>query len=126
QDKIEIIPCGYNPEDFYPIEQASAKRALLLEPERNYILQLGRIVPRKGIDNVIEAFGRIHDKLPELRLLVVGGNTKEIDTDEEFMRLKNLYTDFDIQDKVSFLGLKSRDELKYYYSAADLFISPAW
>lgn len=126
QDKIEIIPCGYNPEDFYPIDKASAKRALGLRQTHQYILQLGRIVPRKGIDNVIEAFALIHHKLPQLRLLIVGGNFEDKHTHEEFQRLTKLCEHSGVKDKVIFTGQKSRDELKYYYSSSELFITTPW
>lgn len=125
-EKIEIIPCGYNPDNFYPIEKNAAKGELGLSLANRYLLQLGRIVPRKGIDNVIEAFHLIHEKYPDLRLLVVGGNPEDMDIDMEFQRLKQLCTDHSIENKVIFTGQKTPDELKYYYSVADLFITTPW
>src|SRR5690606_18946729 len=68
QEKLEIIPCGFNPLDFYPIAKDQAKEVLGLPPQYQYVLQLGRIVPRKGIDNVIEAFAHIQEDMPALRL----------------------------------------------------------
>src|SRR5690606_21143202 len=90
QDKIEIIPCGYNPADFYPLDRTEAKERLNLDPTYTYILQLGRMVKRKGIDNVIEAFSHAQHVIPELRLLVVGGNFDSSDDKSEFQRLGQL------------------------------------
>lgn len=126
QDKIEIIPCGYNPEDFYPIDKASAKHALGLDQTHQYILQLGRIVPRKGIDNVIEAFALIHHDFPKLHLLVVGGSFEDNHTRDELQRLMELCEKHGVKDKVIFTGQKSRDELKCYYSSSELFITTPW
>ncbi len=126
QDKIEIIPCGYNPKDFYPIEKAHALQVLGLCPEYRYILQLGRIVPRKGIDNVIEGFALLHEEHNDLRLLVVGGNLADLHRDSEMKRLHQLCMDYAIQDKVIFVGHQGRETLKYFYSASDIFITTPW
>ena len=54
--------------------------ALNLEPKEKIILQLGRMVPRKGVDNVIKALAymrREHNF--KARLLIVGGESEEPD-----------------------------------------------
>ena len=53
--KMSIVPCGFCPSEFYPVNQAYARKQLGLSEDENIILQLGRMVPRKGVDNVIEA-----------------------------------------------------------------------
>ncbi|WP_293908168.1 glycosyltransferase [Sphingobacterium sp. UBA5670] len=126
QDKIEIIPCGYNPSDFHPIDRTEAKDKLGLDPSFTYILQLGRMVRRKGIDNVIEAFSHAQHALPELRLLVVGGNFDSVDDRKEYEYLQHLCTELNIEDKVIFTGQKDRDKLKYFYAASELFITTPW
>lgn len=126
QDKIEIIPCGYNPTDFYPVDRTEAKGKLGLDPTFTYILQLGRMVRRKGIDNVIEAFSHAQHALPELRLLVVGGNFDSADDRTEYEHLEHLCTALNIKDKVIFTGQKDRDKLKYFYAASELFITTPW
>src|SRR5690606_12041797 len=114
----EIIPCGFNPSDFYPIPKDKAKETLGLAPHYQYVLQLGRIVPRKGIDNVIEAFAHIHQDMPLLRLLIVGGNAEEKPIDTEMERLQNLCREKGVEQQVMFTGNKEREVLKYYYSAS--------
>ncbi|MDR0262453.1 MAG: glycosyltransferase [Sphingobacterium sp.] len=126
QDKIEIIPCGYNPTDFHPIDRTEAKGKLGLDPSFTYILQLGRMVRRKGIDNVIEAFSHAQHALPELRLLIVGGNFDSVDDLKEYEYLQHLCTELNIKDKVIFTGQKDRDKLKYFYAASELFITTPW
>lgn len=126
QEKLEIIPCGYSPEDFYPIAKEIAKDKLALSSELDYILQLGRIVPRKGIDNVIEAFACIHTSMPRLRLLIVGGNLDDPAQDPELVHLQQVAEDLQVDQKVIFVGQKTREELKYYYSAADIFVTTPW
>jgi D-inositol-3-phosphate glycosyltransferase len=54
-DKITIIPCGFNKQEFHPVEKQEARKRLQLRPDEHILLQLGRMVPRKGVDNVVKA-----------------------------------------------------------------------
>lgn len=122
-DKISIIPCGVNTAEFYPIAKATARSLLGLPQHDCILLQLGRMVPRKGVDNVIAALAKVHCERRKVRLLIVGGDA---DTTTELQRLQQLAAELDVKDRVLFAGQKSREELKYYYAAADLFITTPW
>jgi len=71
--RIEIVPCGFDPGEFAPMSRPLARLELGLDPGERIVLQLGRIVPRKGVDNVIRSIGRLgrtHDlrvRLPPAR-----------------------------------------------------------
>ena len=52
--KISIVPCGIDPAELMPVGRA-ARVELGLEESDFVVLQLGRLVPRKGVDNVIRA-----------------------------------------------------------------------
>jgi D-inositol-3-phosphate glycosyltransferase len=127
--KIEIVPCGFNPDEFYPIDKQEARTFLNLPANENIFLQLGRMVPRKGIDNVIEAMGRLCQwKINNARLVIVGGDTDEPDFTpaSELARLQQLAEKENISARVMFVGRKGRDLLRYYYAAADIFITTPW
>ena len=53
--KIVVIPCGFDPTELWPISKPLARVTLGLMPDEPVILHLGRLVPRKGVDNVIRA-----------------------------------------------------------------------
>ena len=54
----------------------SRARALGFDPNERIVLQLGRLVPRKGVDNVIRALGRLaRSHGIAARLVVVGGDS---------------------------------------------------
>jgi len=61
-EKIAIVPCGFTQVEFYPINREIARRILQINHDEKIILQLGRMVPRKGIDNVIRAVAVLKDK----------------------------------------------------------------
>ena len=52
-----VIPCGFDPAELAPVGR-DARAALGIGPGEFVVLQLGRLVPRKGIDNVIHAIAR--------------------------------------------------------------------
>ena len=127
-NRISIIPCGYSEEEFYPVGKRNARIKLNI-PEKEYVLlQLGRMVPRKGVDNVIRALGELKAMGKKARLLIVGGevNQTEVVRCPEMQRLISLAKQAGVTDMVQFAGRKTRGELKYYYSAADIFITTPW
>src|SRR5688572_23126918 len=121
-EKISIIPCGFSAEEFYPVEKRLARTILDLDHNEKIFLQLGRMVPRKGVDNVVNALahlgGRINDPV---KLVIVGGETDTPDplTNPELARLQKIAQQAGVADMVRFAGRKNRIMLKYYYSAAD-------
>lgn len=125
--RITIIPCGFSADEFGPASKTGARRRLGLNKEDVVLLQLGRIVPRKGVDNVIRAMRYLRD-VPHIKLLVVGGSEDKPDfeRDPEFKRLKALAKAEGVEEKVIFTGRRNRKQLKYYYQAADFFISTPW
>src|SRR5262249_42082760 len=78
--RIRMIPCGFDPEEFGPGDKLRARQLLGLDPGERIILQLGRMVPRKGVETVVRAISRLryHHGL-SARLLVVGGEARAPD-----------------------------------------------
>ena len=87
------------------------------------------MVPRKGVDNVVRGFARlIRDERLAARLVIVGGESDEPDPvrTPEIGRLAAIAREEGVIEQVTFVGRKGRDELKYYYSAADVFVTTPW
>ncbi len=125
--KIVTVPCGFSHHEFYPVNKAAAREQLGLSQHQHIILQLGRMVPRKGVDNVVRALGKL--KNPQsVCLVVVGGDSDEPDADlcPEIGRLREIAAEHGVTASVNFAGRKTREQLKYYYSAADIFITTPW
>ena len=127
--KIAVIPCGFASEDFWPIAPRFARRALGLPSDVPVLLTVGRLVPRKGVDNVIRALGILVRRLGvPAELLVVGGNSDIADAalTPEIARLRAVAAEAGVADRVTFTGRRSRELLKLYYSAADAFVTTPW
>jgi glycosyltransferase involved in cell wall biosynthesis/phosphoheptose isomerase len=126
--RISIVPCGFDPTELAPASRPLARLELGLDPAERILLQLGRMVPRKGIDTVIRAAGRLdRDGLP-VRLLVVGGPERDLSavTLPELDRLRAIAREEGVEDRVTFVGRRDRAELATYYNAADVFVSTPW
>jgi glycosyltransferase involved in cell wall biosynthesis/phosphoheptose isomerase len=127
--RIVIVPCGFDPDEFWPLDKASARTAIGLPAEEAVILHVGRMVPRKGIETVIRAYARfLVDHNAPTKLLIVGGESDEPDPEltPEIGRLQRLAAELRVHDRVCFVGRRGRSQLKYYYSAADLFVTTPW
>ena len=125
---ITIIPCGFCAKEFYPVPQADARQKLGLPQDEFILLQLGRMVPRKGVDNVIQSLPFIKNTSKKIRLVIVGGEGDLAcgELTPEIGRLQRIAAENGVTTQVTFAGRRQRDMLKYYYAAADIFISTPW
>jgi D-inositol-3-phosphate glycosyltransferase len=125
--RLSMVPCGVDLHEFGPGDQAQARRALGLAEHEFIVLQLGRMVPRKGVDNVIQAMSHLGDGRPA-RLLVVGGNSADPNDGQtpEITRLRELAQQCGVAPRVTFIGQRQRDALRNFYLAADVFVSTPW
>lgn len=126
--KMEIVPCGFNPEEFNPVGKRRARKLLEIDQNFPMILSVGRIVPRKGVDTIIQSMKYLKKRFSNIHLFIVGGDTdaEKGPSAAEILRLKKVAEDNKVINNVRFIGPKNPLELKYYYSAADVFISTPW
>ncbi|OZI75742.1 glycosyltransferase family 4 protein [Bordetella genomosp. 2] len=127
--RISVVPCGYDPAEMAPMDEGEARAALGWGADKFRILQLGRMVPRKGVDNVIEALGLLHAQHGvAARLCVVGGNDVRPDerTTPELARLRGIAERAGVAPFVEFTGRRDRQELCRYYCASDVFVTTPW
>lgn len=127
--RIRVIPCGFDSDEFYPVPRLQARARLGWNPNEFAVLQLGRLVPRKGIDNVIEALARVPERTDRpTRLYVVGGDdyTPDAQRCPELARLMRRAREAGVAERVTFVGRRDRDALRLFYSAADVFVTTPW
>jgi D-inositol-3-phosphate glycosyltransferase len=127
--KLRLIPCGFDPAEFWPTDRRAARQLLGLDPSERIVLQLGRMVPRKGVDTVVRAVARLQRTHGiAARLLVVGGESREPDptATPEIGRLRRIADEEGIADAVTFVGSRGRPALRLYFAAADVFVTTPW
>jgi glycosyltransferase involved in cell wall biosynthesis len=129
ESRIDIVPCGFDPEELWPIDRKTARAALGWREGEFAVLQLGRLVPRKGIDNVIRAVAALRrEHRVRVRLYIVGGNSDipNVSATPEIGRLTAIAMEEGIEDAVFFVGRRGRDVLPMFYSACDVFVTTPW
>lgn len=126
--RIDIVPCGFDPGELGP-GGYSLRHRLGLADEDFVILQLGRLVPRKGIDNVVRALGVLRREHGlNARLLVVGGESDLPDPVQtpEIGRLSAIAEAEGVGEQVTFTGRRPRAQLRDFYCSADVFVTTPW
>lgn len=101
---------------YNPLDNDFMKLSPQTRPTRNIVF-LGKIVEAKGVFSLIEAFNRIAQKFPDVRLVMIGrGETeKALSTVAEPFR-----------DRVEFTGYKSRNEIKRLVSESLFTVIPTY
>ena len=120
-ERIGVVPCGVNLEQFKPMGKEITKRQVGFSDDK-VILFVGRIDPLKGIDKLIKAVSYLQN-IQGLRLVVIGGGEH---SQHEIEKLQKLACNLNIQDSVTFLGLIKHEQLPYFYSAADVCVVPSY
>ncbi|MFJ1807391.1 MULTISPECIES: glycosyltransferase [unclassified Streptomyces] len=115
RDRVHVVPCGVDPEQFTPV--TGARRAPSA-PRR--LVAVGRLVPRKGFDRAIRALAGV----PDAELLVAGGPQPALLMAEpEAERLWSIAQQCGVADRVRLLGAVSPTRMPRLMSGADLVLS---
>lgn len=110
--ECRFIPNGVNSHEFH--EVAGVQR-------EDMMLTVGWLKPRKGMDIFIQAFGRLKDKYPNLKCVLVGGSESEGFS----KKLHQLAQETGASDRIEFRGRVPDQELTRLYTACKVFVFPA-
>ena len=108
-----LIPNGIDTARFHP-EIEPLER---FEDGSPTILFVGRLESRKGIRYLLQAFPYVWERIPKVRLVVVGPG-----------KARTLYrylTNSQVRERIFFEGLVQARDLPRYYMSCDVFCSPA-
>ncbi len=121
-DRIHVIPEGVDTSAFRPFEPAAVAtfRSSLREPDRPFILYVGKPTERRNLANLIRAFARLRTKeeIPH-QLVIVGA---DLPGDSPFRRV---IKEEKVMAHVKVLGYRSHEELPAIYNAADMLVYPS-
>ena len=115
-ERVDIVPCGVDTDEFTPHGPAAGRVAY-----RHRLVQVGRVVPRKGAAVSVTALTR----LPGVELLVVGGPPAgRLDDDPEVRRLRDLAHGLGVADRVRFTGAVAGEDVAPLLRSADVVLCP--
>lgn len=125
-DRLGVLPLGVDADRFAPGDEGWLRAELGLAPGTPLVLYVGRLERRKGVETLVEAFGRVHDRHPGAVLALAGFST---DTGPEGRSLLAVLREraaaLGAADRVRFLGHVPYDQLPRYYAGCDLFVAPS-
>jgi glycosyltransferase involved in cell wall biosynthesis len=98
----------------YPSSKSRLRRS---SESTALVIIIGRLVPRKGQDRLIESLALLRDEYPRLHLAVIGDGRIA-------GRLERMAASHDVKERVMMTGALGTEELKVWLKAADIFACP--
>ncbi len=117
-NRIPVVPCGvdltlFNP--YGPLAPLSSGRAR--------VLSIGRLVPRKGVEDVVRAMAEV----PDADLVVAGGPPRQrVFDDEEVRRLHQVAEQVGVDERVEFVGRVARADIPALMRSASVAVCVPW
>ena len=116
--RISMVPGGVDVDGFTPHGPAWDR-----DPGVRRLVTLGRLVPRKGVDDVVRALRR----LPGAELLVAGGPAAgPLDDDPDIVRLRAAARSAGVAERVRFVGVVPHAEVPALIRSADVVVCTPW
>jgi glycosyltransferase involved in cell wall biosynthesis len=112
-EKAQVIGNGVDVKRFYSVDRTAARNRLALPQDARIIVSVGGLIERKGYHFLIPAFAETLPRHPHLRLYIIGAGPFR-------SRLESLILEHGLEGQVVLQGAQPNDELRYWYSAADI------
>ncbi|HEX5541303.1 MAG TPA: glycosyltransferase [Micromonospora sp.] len=118
RSRVAVIPSGVNDRVFAPVGPAMPRHL-----DRPRILTVGRLVERKGFQDVIRAMRLV----PDAECVIVGGPpAAELADDPQARRLRAIAESCGVADRVRFVGGVPKEEMPAWYRSADILVAAPW
>jgi len=107
---LKVIPMGVDLQNRFTPNP-------LIKRQKNKLLFVGRLVPKKGLNYLLDALSILIKEQPKLTLNIVGFGPEENNLKKQVKQLK-------LEENVNFLGAITQDKLPEMYHQATLFVAP--
>lgn len=128
KEKVKLL---YNGLDFEKVkkeitieEKKKIKQKYGISEDEKVILYTGRLMPEKGVKQLLQAFKKLSKEKKDVVLLIAGG-TKQINTNKDKFVKELMDIAKAIKNKVIFAGKIEYDKLYEVYSIADVQVVPS-
>ncbi|RAS70388.1 glycosyltransferase involved in cell wall biosynthesis [Lentzea atacamensis] len=115
RSKITVVPCGVDTKLFESVGPVAARTP------PNRIVSVGRLVPRKGFDDLIAALALV----PDTELVIAGG-PPDLQADPEAQRLLAFAEARGVADRVHLIGHVARTDMPALLRSADVVACVPW
>ncbi|MBM4066198.1 MAG: glycosyltransferase family 4 protein [Planctomycetes bacterium] len=110
--KIFVIENGVNVDLFYPKDKKEIRNLLKLDYDCYYLIFVGSFYPHHGVYHIIQIVNRIVQRLPNVKLLMIG---KGYLLEDAIKLTKKL----GLTSHVNFIGEVEYEKIPHYINAAD-------
>lgn len=120
-DKISVMSMGIDRTVFNKAEDKKQHaKELGMDPDKTNFLFVGNIIREKGVTELVRAFNKVTESLPQKAALYCVGSTK----DSNFTsKVKELARD---NTSIHFIEPLPQQELARYFQAANVFVLPSY
>ena len=120
-NRISVVPAGLDCERFKPAEKnEQVAKKLGISKDSIRILFVGRLVPEKGIFDLLNAFSILLRNVQNVELLIVGSGSSSMQ-----IQISRLVANLKIGGKVKFLGSIEYSNMPQIHNLADVFCLPS-
>jgi len=120
-NRISVVPAGLDCERFKPAERnEQVAKKLGISKDSIRILFVGRLVPEKGIFDLLNAFSILLRNVQNVELLIVGSGSSSMQ-----IQISQLVANLKIGGKVKFLGSIEYSNMPQIHNLADVFCLPS-
>jgi len=116
---VAVVPNGADTRVFHPRDRAEARRRFGLPEDGPVVSYVGKLVPRKGVDTLVEAMGLLAREPGGAPLLVAAG------IGEMRPALEARARELGVDGRIRFLGKVGHDEVAWVMAAGDVFVLPS-
>jgi len=119
EEKIHTWNQGVDERVFFPGDRVESRKRLGIADGPAIMLWVGRFVPVKGVEVMLDACSHLKNRGVDFRLYLVGDGPLRSDLEVDCWKRG-------LREKVIFAGGKPPEELGDFYRAADLFVMSSW
>ncbi len=118
--RVQVVPNGIEPSPIAPPEAAVAFRAAhRIDPSARVLLFVGRIMPKKRLEDILVAFAMLRVDLPDLVLAIAGNAAQDA---AYYQRLLDLSVDHGCAKSVRWLGFLDEKAKPAAFASAEIFV----
>jgi glycosyltransferase involved in cell wall biosynthesis len=124
-DRVKLLPHGIDLEAFRPAsatERRELRGQLGLPQDALLVTFTGRLLRGKGVEVLVEAFGRLASRYPAARLMLVGSGVGQVLSAEEALRARVRQAGLEL--RVSFAGRV--ENVADFLRASDVYAFPSF
>jgi teichuronic acid biosynthesis glycosyltransferase TuaC len=116
--RAHVVPNGVDTSLFYPRDRTAVRQMLGVPNDARIVLFVGRLEPQKGMGELLDAFARVHRRIPRAMLVLIGDGVSVCEARAHAAALP--------PGAARALGPRPHAEVAAWMGACDVLTLPSW